>query len=681
MTVPSSQGPFVSRRRALLGIGLGAAALGAGPAISACSSSGEAAALDIPSGPTGASDAVRQSHRAVFDALPFHDRGDFADADRGFVKTLDPAVVHDSTGKVVWDVRPYDFLDGESPDTMNPSLWRQAQLSTRHGLYEVAPRVFQIRGLDLSNMTILEGERGIVVIDPLISMETAAAALALYRSHRGGDRPVVAVIYSHSHADHFGGTYGVTTAEDVAAGRCEIIAPPDFVEHAAAENIYVGTAMGRRATYMYGAALEPGPAGQASVAIGHTTSGGTVGIANPTSTIGETGETRVVDGIRMTFQLTPGAEAPSDMNVHFGDLRIFYVADNALHSQHNILTLRGALVRDATQWARFLTESINLFGRRSDIVIGGHLWPVWGTERGVEYLSAQRDLYAYLHDQTVRHINSGMTGPEIAEQLRLSPALEKTWSARGYYGSVSHNVKAVYQRYLGWFDGNPATLWEHPPTEGAKRHVRAMGGVDGCLRTAKDAYDAGDFRWAAQVLNYALFAEPGTEDAKRLQAAVFEQLAYQTENATWRNFYLTGAKELREGVVGTRTSTTSPSMIQALSVSQLFSYAATLIDAPKVWDQRALVDWQVDGTTDVYRLELRNGVLIHHLVDPAYGLPAADATVTAAKHAIARVLLQRNPIGDLAAKGDLRIAGDRGAVDRIFGSLSTPDPTFAIVLP
>jgi alkyl sulfatase BDS1-like metallo-beta-lactamase superfamily hydrolase len=374
--------------------------------------------------------------------LPFDDTTDFDDARRGLIGRLEPCVVKADDGRVVWDNSSYSFLDGPTPDSANASLWRQSQLAAMDGLFEVVSGIYQVRGMDLSNISFIESDAGVVIIDPLISFETARAALALYRVHRG-DRPVVGVIYTHSHADHFGGVKGVTTQEDVDAGRCVVIAPEHLVEHAVDENVYAGTAMSRRAGYMYGAALDREPRGQIGAGLGQTTSTGTVTLIIPTDSITKTGETRVVDGIRMEFQLTPGTEAPAEMNVLFPDHKALCMAENATHNLHNILTLRGALVRDPRIWSRYLTEAIDRFSDRTDVVFASHHWPTWGRERAIRFLSEQRDLYSYLHDQTLRMLNAGMTGSEIAEAIVLPPALERAWHARGYYGSVSHNVKAI----------------------------------------------------------------------------------------------------------------------------------------------------------------------------------------------------------------------------------------------
>ncbi len=482
---------------------------------------------------------IAQANRAVLERFPFDDTRDLGDARRGFVGTASENLIRSADGSVVWDLDAYGFLEQACPDTANPSLWRQSRLTADHGLFEVVEGIYQVRGFDLSNMTLGEGERGILVIDPLLCAETAAAGLALYRAHRG-DRPVTAVLYTHSHVDHFGGVRGVITDEDVAAG-VPVLAPEGFLEHAVSENVYAGTAMNRRAAYMYGAALPKGERGQIGAGLGQTTSTGTVGLIPPTLDITRTGQTETVDGIRMVFQLTPGTEAPAELNIHFPGHAALCLAENATHNLHNLLTLRGAQVRDPRVWARYITEAITLFVDASDVAFASHHWPVWGREHVLTFLSEQRDLYAYLHDQTLRMLNQGMTGLEIAEEFQLPPALERAWHTHGYYGSVSHNAKAVYQRYLGWFDGNPAHLWEHPPVEAARRYVEFMGGADEVLRRAQQSFTDGDFRWVVQVVNHVLFADPGYAEARQLQADALEQLGYGSENGTWRNFYLMGA--------------------------------------------------------------------------------------------------------------------------------------------
>jgi alkyl sulfatase BDS1-like metallo-beta-lactamase superfamily hydrolase len=618
---------------------------------------------------TVASASVRAANEAVRAALPFGDTQDFEDARRGFIGRLDPCVVRAADGRVVWDNESYRaFLQGEAPATVNPSLWRQSQLNTIDGLFEVVPGIYQVRGFDLSNVTFVEGDTGVLVIDPLISVETAAAALALYRLHRG-DRPVVAVVYTHSHVDHFAGVKGITTQADVDAGRCPIIAPDGFLEHAVSENIYAGTAMTRRAAYMYGPVLARGPEGQVGAGLGQTTSIGTISLIAPTDVIVATGEERVVDGIRMEFQLTPGTEAPAEMNLLFPDHRALCMAENATHVLHNVLTIRGALVRDARTWSRYITEAIELFGDRADVEFASHHWPTWGRERFIAYLELQRDLYAYLHDQTLRLLNRGLTGIEIAEEIELPPALEQAWHARGYYGSVSHNVKAIYQRYLGWYDGNPAHLWQHVPVEAGRRYVAAMGGADAVLTHARAAFDEGDFRWVAELVNHVVFAEPDNAAARALQADALEQLGFGSENGTWRSAYLSGAFELRQGSFGTPVLTSSPDFLGALTPEQIFDAIAIRVDGPRAWGERLSIGIDLTDTGEAYRLDLRNGVLVHRAA-PADG---ADVVLRLPRAAL---------VGLLAGQLDgVSVEGDPTVLGRLMTVLDAPDPDFAIVTP
>ncbi len=597
--------------------------------------------------------------------LPFADRRDFEDADRGLVGSLVPCVVTNAAGAVIWDNDAYAFLDGECPDTANPSLWRQSQLVAKQGLYEVTDGIYQVRGLDLSNMTLVESDNGVIVIDPLISVECAAAALALYRTHRG-DRQVTAVIYTHAHADHFGGVHGVYR-EGVP-----IIAGDGFMEAAVAENVYAGSAMTRRAEYMYGSQLEKGPAGQIGAGLGQTTSLGTFGLIPPTLDITHTGQEETVDGVVIRFQMTPGTECPVEMNFYFPQKRALCLAENATHNLHNILTLRGAVVRDPRIWSRYLGETIDLFCADTDVAFASHHWPTWGTERIVEYLELQRDLYAYLHDQTLRLLNQGYTGIEIAEMVEMPPALDRAWHTHGYYGSVSHNVKAVYQRYLGWFDGNPAHLWEHPPAESGPRYVECMGGAAAVITKAKQYIDADDPRFAAELLNHLVFADQTNTEARELLAGIYDKLGYGAENGTWRNFYLQGAFELRNGIVETSLIVSaSPEMIGALSIDQLFDSIAIRINGPKAWDEHIAIDWVFTDLGHTYRTTLRNGVLIQD-IDPDGG--DVDLTLTLTK-------LQFLGLLGGAALDGVQTTGDVGVVPRLLGVLDTNNPSFPIVTP
>jgi alkyl sulfatase BDS1-like metallo-beta-lactamase superfamily hydrolase len=619
--------------------------------------------------PKPPSSFIEAAHAAALESLSLDDAADIEDAERGFLGAREPAAITNERGDVVWDNDAYAFLDGDAPTAVHPSLWRQSKLVAKQGLFEVVEGVYQVRGFDLSNITFVEGDTGIIVIDPLISTDTARAALQLYRTHRG-DRPILAVIYSHSHADHFGGVFGVTS--EVQAGAVAIVAPVGFVEHAVAENVYAGTAMGRRAGYMYGAALARGPMGAVGAGLGQTTSTGEVGLIPPTLEINQTGEIQTLDGLEIEFQMAPNTEAPAEMHFYFPRYRALCMAENATHTMHNLLTLRGALVRDPHVWSGYLTEAIERFVDRTDVVFASHHWPTWGRDKIIDYLSAQRDIYAYLHDQTLRFLNKGYTGTEIAEMIKLTPALEHAWSTRGYYGSVSHNVKAIYQRYMGWFDGNPARLWQYPPAQLATRYVDAIGGIDKVVDLARAAYDAGDFRWAATLLDHAVFAEPHHPSARDLYADTLEQLGYGSENGTWRNFLMSGATELRDGNFGTPASPAAPAVIAQLTPEQLFDSIAIAVDAENAWNLDLKLDWTITDLNTNYRVTLRNGVLVY-VRKPANA--DADAMIRITKPRMLALLA-----GDVQSPG-IDITGDAGALQTLLAALDRPDPDFDIVTP
>ena len=600
-------------------------------------------------------------------SLDYEDRTDFDNAQRGFVATLDPVRFTNADGRVVFDLGPYDFLSGDRVETVHPSLWRQAQLCVTNGLFEVTDGIYQVRGFDLSNMTLVEGDLGVIIIDPLISSECAAAALKLYRAHRG-ERPVTGVIYTHSHGDHFGGVLGVLPD---GRGDVAVLAPEGFMEHAVSENVYAGTAMTRRASYMYGDVVGPGPRGQVSTGLGIRTSEGSIGLIPPSVDITHTGQEETIDGVRIVFQITPGTEAPAEMNFLFPDRRALCMAENATHNLHNLLTLRGALVRDPRIWSRYLDEAIELFGADTDVAFASHHWPTWGTENVIEFLTQQRDLYAYLHDQTVRMLNDGATGIEIAEDFQLPQVLDDAWHARGYYGSVSHNVKAIYQRYLGWFDGHPSSLWQHPPIAAGARYAEAFGGVDQLIARGRDFADRGDLRFAAELLKHAVFADPDHPGAKEALAQVFEQLGYGAENATWRSFYLSGAHELRNGPMPPALDP-GAGMAPALSIEQLFDTVAIRVDGPRAAAEKLSIQWTFTDTGDVVRLSLSNGALIQTHNPRSEVQP--DLSVTLTKAQLLALMAGRGLDG-------IDHDGDAGVLQRLLGLLTTPNRGFNIVVP
>jgi alkyl sulfatase BDS1-like metallo-beta-lactamase superfamily hydrolase len=596
----------------------------------------------------------------------FADRTDFDNAHRGLIARLEPGVIKNADGGVVWDADAWGrATQGSPPDTVHPSLWRQSQLTAIQGLFEVTDGIYQVRGADLSNMTLVESDHGVIVIDPLISQECAAAALALYRAHRG-DRAVTAVIYTHSHLDHFGGVLGVVDAgTDVP-----IIAPEQFMEHSVSENVYAGIAMLRRGFYYSGDPLPVGSEGKVGMGLGAAASTGTIGLLAPTLDITRTGQEEVVDGVRIVFQMTPHTEAPAEMNFHFPAQRALCLAENATHNLHNLLTLRGAQVRDPRIWSRYLAEAMELFLDGTDVVFASHHWPTWGRDNITTFLGEQRDLYAYLHDQTLRLMNQGYTGAEIAEVIEVPPGLEAAWHTHGYYGSVSHNVKAVYQRYLGWYDGNPAHLWQHPPQAAAQRYARLAGGPDQLAARAREFLDEGDLRFAAELASHAVFADPGSAEAKDVLAQTLQRLGYGAECATWRNCFLTGASELRGGVKPTPFSAGS-GMARAMTVTQLFDTIAIRIDGPRAAGTALSVLWHFTDSGERYRMELSNGVLIHY---PTKHTQDADLTLT----------LTHPQLLGLLASGSLQgidTVGDPGVLKTLLSLTDEPDPSFPVVTP
>jgi alkyl sulfatase BDS1-like metallo-beta-lactamase superfamily hydrolase len=598
---------------------------------------------------------------------------------------------------LVWNNDAYEFLEKETPNSANPSLWRQSQLNSMDGLFKVVDNVYQVRGLDISNVTMIEGNQGIIVIDPLTCMETAQAAYELYQQHRG-KRPVKAVIYTNSHTDHFGGVRGFITDEKQAKqDGVRIFAPQGFLKNAVSENVFAGVAMSRRSAYMYGAALEPGPHSQIGTGIGQTTSTGLVTLIAPTDIIKETGHHEVVDGVKIEFQMATDTEAPSEMLMYFPDFKALCAAGNATHTFHNLLTLRGAAVRDSHGWARCLTEAIDMFGGKAEVVFASHHWPMWGSEKVVEFLSTQRDLYAYVHDQTLRMINNGLNGPEIAEEMALPPMIDKAWGARGYYGSVSHNVKAIYQRILGWFDGNPSQLWQHIPVQKANRYVKLIG-VERMVENAQKAFDEGDFRWAAEMLNHVIFAdttEPQakSDDAKSkarsLLADTYEQLGFGAENGPWRNFFLSGAYELRHKNFGTPTDTTSNDILGQLTPEMVFDSMAIQIIGPKAWDEQISMDVMLTDTPHRYRVWLSNGALIYLKMKqsnnadvPVEAKTKADVTLEATTQSLpALIVYGLDHPKQLEKAGVKVIGGNPETLNRLNKLLDRGNPDFNIVTP
>ena len=630
-----------------------------------------------PLDPKDATAATLALNRAVRDTLLFADTQDFEDARRGFIGSLPEVEITNAAGRVVWSLKEYGFLDAEqAPPTVNPSLWRQARLNMHHGLFRVADRLYQIRGFDISNMTIIEGERGLVVIDPLISTEVAWAGLELYFTHRPR-RPVIAVIYTHSHVDHFGGVRGVVDEKAVQAGQVEIIAPTGFMEEVVSENVLAGTPMVRRAHFQFGATLPKGPRGQVDAGLGKVTSRGTVTLIPPTRVIEEAFETHRVDGIEIVFQLAPETEAPAEMHMFYPALRALNLAENATHNLHNTYPLRGAQVRDANAWARYLNEALDRFGRDADVVFAQHHWPVWDNPRVLEFLAKQRDCYKYLHDQTVRLMNHGYKSAEIAERLTLPPSLARTWYLRGYYGTFSHNSKAVYQRYLGWYDANPANLNPLPPVERGRKYVEYMGGAAAVVARARQDYARGEYRFVAEAMSHVVFADPSNAEARQLGADALEQLGYAAESATWRNAYLLGALELRKGVAtSTARAPLSPDVLRAMSVEQLFDLLAVRLNGDRAEGKRLVINWVFPDRS--YVLNLENCALTY-LADRRRD--GADATIMLDRAALNRIILRELPIPEAIQSGQIRSEGDLAKLAELFGLFDEFTLMFEIVEP
>lgn len=619
---------------------------------------------------------IAEHHRCTAH-LDFADRSDFERVVRGRLTALEPPIIAGPGGRPVWDLEAFQFLTDECPPTVNPSLWRQAQLNAHHGLFEVTPGIYQVRGYDISNITFVRSENGWIVIDPLTVAETAVAARRLIDEHFG-ERPIVAIIYTHSHLDHFGGVRGIVSDAEVADGRVQIIAPYGFLEAAVSENVIAGPAMRRRAMYMYGILLPGAVDGHVDCGLGKRMPFGTSGLIAPTVDITETGQVLSIDGITIEFQMTPGTEAPAEMNFYFPQFKALCMAENCSATMHNVYTPRGAEIRDALGWSRYINQALEIFGDRSDVAFASHHWPRWGRADIARWLGGQRDVYRYLHDETMRLANHGLTASEIAEEIELPPALAREWFNRGYYGTVNHNVKAIYQKYLGWFDANPANLHPHPPIATAARMVRYMGGAEAVLAKALVDYDAGDYRWVAQVCNHLVFADATNAAARALQADALEQLGYQTESAVWRDFYLMGAQELRNGtpqVKGIRPMATADTM-RAMTPQMVLDLCAMKLNGPRAIDERMHLEFRFDNGWTTH-LVLANGVVNYF----ESGHDTADATIVTTPFALGSMANQLTTLAEEVASGTTTVAGDVAKFERFLDLLDHFELFFAIIEP
>jgi len=624
--------------------------------------------------------ATRAANAAMAAKLPFADTRDFEAARRGLIAPVPDGIVRTDKGTVLWNLGEYAFIDGDlAPATVNPSLWRMARLNMANGLFKVAERVYQLRGFDISNMTVLEGDTGLILIDPLTTAEVARAALALYRAHRP-DRPVVAVIYTHSHIDHYGGVRGVIDEADVKAGRVKVIAPAGFMEAISGENVLAGLPMSRRAQFQFGTLLPRGPRGQVDAGLGKSVARGTPGLIAPTMSIVQPIETHTIDGLEIVFQLAPETEAPAEMHMFYPGLGVLNMAENACPLLHNFIPLRGAVARDPRIWSKYLADAIALYAPHTDVLIGQHHWPTWGRAAVIDHLEAQRDLYKHIHDQTLRHMNKGWRPAEIAEVVALPPGLAERWSVRGYYGSVSHNVKAVYQRYLSWYDGNPCNLHALPPAPAAAKFVEYMGGAAAVIARARTDFAKGEFRWVAQVMKEVVYAEPDNIEARALCADALEQMGYQAESATWRNAFLYGAQELRHGVVKMPArGILSADTLAGLSSDILFDMMAVRLDPEKAAGQAMVINWQFTDRGEKLSLTLKHCTLSHR---PGEWSDRAAATIVTTRTTLDEVILGRLKLPDALASGAVRIEGDAARLAALFAMFDQPPAMmFDVLLP
>ena len=640
--------------------------------IAGCATSQPSSNEPKPATPTTAraNDAVRADVAAF-------DKRDFADASRGKMAELRDPLVKAANGSTVFDTQRYDFIKGEAPPSVNPSLWRQQALNAQAGLFKVTDGIYQIRGYDLANMTLVEGKTGWIVIDTLFTADMARAGLKLAMETLKSTKPVVAVIYTHSHIDHFGGVRGVVDEADVRSGKVPLIAPDAFMEYAIAENVLAGNAMSRRANYMYGISLPAGDKGSVGTGLGLALSTSVPGLIPPSRYIKKTGEEMTIDGVRIQFQMAKGSEAPSEFMFYFPDKKALCLSEVATKLMHNIYTIRGAQVRDALGWSKYINETLDLFPD-AEVAFASHHWPTWGKDNIRAFLANQRDTYRFIHDRALHLANQGLVMDELGSETFVPKSLAADAASRGYYGTLSHNLRAVYNFYLGYYDGNPATLHRLPPAESAKRYVAAMGGEAAALAAARKAFDEGDYRWVAELVNHVVFANPTNAEARALQADALEQLGYQAESAPWRNAYLMGALELRKGAQSTTASSSGPDTVRGMSNELLFDFIALRLDHTKTDGQKVAISMEFTDVKEVWALELSNSVL-----NSTKGrvLKNPDLKLTLTRPAFLAMLLQGKKLPELVQAGMVKVEGNPQAFAGVVGNVVTFPPVFNIVTP
>ena len=640
--------------------------------LTACSMKSDGEETVLTPDAKGATDYTKKENEQVYALLDFEDEQEMEFAKKGLIAAPDQLEIADDEGKVVWSQSAYAFLEEDAPDTANPSLWRNAQLNHLYGLFEVTDGIYQVRGYDMTNITFVEGDTGWIVFDPLMSVECSKAALALVNENLG-QRPVKGIVISHPHVDHYGGIKGIISEEESA--DIPIIVPEGFHEHAVSENVYAGNAMGRRAGYQYGTILDSGETGSLAIGIGMGQSKGTVSYLMPNDTITQTGETRTIDGVLMEFQMTPGTEAAAEMNTWFPQKNALWLAENCTGTLHNLYTLRGAQVRDGNAWAEYIMEAITRYGASAEVVFQAHNWPHWGNQFINEYMQNTAAVYKFINDQTLMYINQGYTSDEISNMITLPETLEKNWYTRQYYGTVAHDSKAVYQKYMGWYDANPVNLNPLTPSDSARKYVEYMGDPEEILKKAREDFEKGEYQWVAEITNVLVYADPANEQARYLCADALEQLAYQAESGTWRNAYLSGALELRNGTTDdqSKRAKSSADLQKTMTPEMMFDQMGILLDANAAQDLNLKINFNITDA-GTYLVTIDSGVLLYQ---EGVKDEKADATLTLPRTAMFSILTRNEE----QQRQGIKIEGDQEILKKLNEHMVAYEFFFNIVEP